>query len=167
MQIAADAARAGLEIIERRCAEIEAEIVELVSQRRALATAELEKQREAAIDRYVEAANALGPIVAELVAADRLIRKISPPDAVRTLPGEALLGRIRKERLPIPWNRSDRTPTPSRGAYGMQPGVWAAVEPYLEHAPILAAPDWMDNDALIDEAVEIAARGFRAAGLDV
>ena len=86
---------------------------------------------------------------------------------MRQLPGEYLLARIKKERLPIPWSHSGRERPQPRGAHGMQPGVWDAVSQYVDFEPVLATPNWMHDDALINQAVEATAAELRAAGLDL
>ncbi|MGB8423163.1 hypothetical protein [Paraburkholderia sp.] len=167
LQAAAEAARSGLEIIEQRCSEIEAEIEDLIAKRRELVTAELAARREVAIGEYVEAVEALAPIISKMVSADRLIRKTGGPDVARLLPGEALLARLRLERLPIPWDRSGNERALPRGARGWAPGTFEAAEPYMKFEPTLAAPAWLHDESLIDAGVEATASELRDAGIEI
>ncbi|MFL9952805.1 hypothetical protein PQR65_05260 [Paraburkholderia nemoris] len=166
MQVAAEGARSGLEIIQQRCNKIEAEIEDLIAKRRNLVAAELAARREAAIDEYVEAVEALAPIFSKMISADRLTRVICGADVPRLLPGEALLARVRLERLPIPWERSGKERPIPRGAHGWAAGTFEAAEPFMKFEPVLSAPAWLHDDSLIYEVMESLAVELRAAGVD-
>ncbi|MFM0213748.1 hypothetical protein PQQ96_40905, partial [Paraburkholderia sediminicola] len=142
-----------------------ADIEPLVAKRRGLIRTELESRREIAIDEYVEAVEKLAPIFAKMISADRMIRKIGEAGAARQLPGEALLERLRLERLPIPWDRSGKE-RPIRGARGWAPGMFEAAEPYMKFEPVLAEPSWLRDDTLIDASLESLAGELRAAGVN-
>ena len=165
LQVAAEAARSGLEIIQQRCNELEAEIEDLITKQRNLVAAELAARREAAIDEYVAAVEGLAPIFSKMISADRLTRVICGADVPRLLPGEALLARVRLERLPIPWEKSGRDRPLPRGARGWAAGTFEAAEPYMKYEPTLAEPAWLHDDSLIYEGMESLAVELRTAGV--
>lgn len=167
LRVAAEAAREGLRIIQERLQVIDADIEELTEKRRALLVAELDARREAAIDEYVAAVDALAPTIAKMISADRLIRKLVEPGTVRTLPGEALLARMRLERLPIPWNRTGKEPPAPRGAHGWAPGIYEAVAPYAQFEPVLASPAWLHDEPFLDAATASLADDLSSAGVDI
>jgi hypothetical protein len=168
-RIEADEAKAMGEILRARHAELQGELETLRLKRRGVAIAEMERMRGDAIDEYVDAVDKLGPIVARLKAADALIRRVNPSDALpKVMPGELLFNRIHAERMPIPWSHSDR-PEPRRlgNFYSPHPSVAQALAAVDKFVPVLAAPEWMASGALVDAAVASEAEKLRGAGMEI
>ncbi|OJA74947.1 hypothetical protein BGV67_04525 [Burkholderia ubonensis] len=171
-RIEAEEAKTLVEVFRNRLEELQKDLELLVLKKRGIAIAELERQRGDAIDEYVEAVNAIGPIVARIKAADSLIRKVNPSPALpATLPGELIFGRIQHERLPIPWTHTDRKAPPPKGAMAYPSYEVAAIHAqYSDYLPVLASPDWMVRDALLSAVnveIEAGAAKLRAAGVEI
>jgi hypothetical protein len=165
-------AQIAIELIEKRSSGLQNQISTLDVQRTELAVSELERQREAAIDRYVQIVASLGPVIADFVAADRMTcrlmeRRLSAGGAVhRELPGEYLYSRLKKERLPLPWDRTNQEQQ-FRNITIFPPEVAEIIRPYIDLQPIFAAPHWMNDEESILTACEIAAEKLRKVGVAI
>lgn len=160
--VQADEARTMGEAFRARLAELQCDLELLQSQRRGVAIAEMERLRSDAIDEYVAAVEALGPIVARIKAADRMIRIVNPSDALpQVMPGELLFNRIHAERMPVPWSHSDRQ-KPERRI-----GLYSAPRNDGQYMPVMDSPKWMRGDALVKAEVAVQRESLCAAGFEI
>lgn len=133
------AASLAIAMLTEKLAQQESAVIELESERHALALEWLAGFREKAIDRYIKALNDLGPVLAEAIAADRARNTLG----VR---GESTAGYLvkalnTKEALPIPHARLvERQGMPAGIVVMDKPIAWLRDDTLgdREHAQLIA-----------------------------
>jgi hypothetical protein len=113
----------------------------LQEQRRVAVLEWLEDQRETAIDSYIAALQAIGPLLAPAIAADRARSKFGDDQLA---PGAWIRSRLRAQNFPVPANRAipptDAILANNPWASGTSPIIWMHEETLgdIEHDQILA-----------------------------
>jgi hypothetical protein len=97
-----------VQLLEEKIEEAQAVVDGLIAERRRFTVEWLSARREAAVDRYIEHIQALGPIVAEAVAVDRMRARIA---GISPRYVDPLLA-IREAQIPVPGNREEVVGTP-------------------------------------------------------
>ncbi|KFX30174.1 hypothetical protein [Ralstonia solanacearum] len=171
-RIDAESSKVSATVLRERVEGLRLELENLRLQRRGAAIAELQRVRDDALDEYVAAVNAVGPIVARLQAVDTLIRQVNPSPALpRLLPGEEVFVRIQNERLPIPKSRTNRPgPYVREGLYVEAPDFERGYALCRQYAPCLPGPDWMEGSVLqgaVNAEVESGSEKLRAVGVEL
>jgi hypothetical protein len=116
-------------------------VADLQEQRRVAVLAWLEDQREAAIDSYVQALEAIGPILAPAIAADRTRLQFGDDQLA---PGAWIRMQLRSRNFPMPPNQlippTDDVRANNPWASGTSPITWVHDETLgdIEHGQILA-----------------------------
>ncbi|RKP58627.1 hypothetical protein [Pararobbsia silviterrae] len=152
-------------ILQEHISNLDAEIADLTAQRTAAILAILVERRTVAINEYVAAAEALGGILARAVSADRAIRQVEPISRPASLPGEALIERVRHERLPIPWGHSGRErPTGGAPRY-VTPETREVFQMLGKYEPQLPGPRWMSERGNSDLAYAEIVADLQAVGV--
>jgi chromosome segregation ATPase len=100
------AAALAISLLETKRSEVESATAAL-QERRKQATADWLKERSIkAIDRYIEALQSLGPVIAEAAGADHLRRRFEIASSIHREPGLWLLAEIKTNMFPYPFTHA-------------------------------------------------------------